>query len=304
MDSGSDQTWRLGRGRELRLDGPRVMAILNVTPDSFSDGGSYPQLVHAVAAAERAVAEGAVVLDIGGESTRPGARAVPAEEQIRRVVPVIEAIRGRLGPGVFITVDTTRSAVARAALDAGADAVNDVSGGLDDEAMLPLVAERGCGVVLMHRPVRPEQDVWSFARSDRGRGVVVDEVRRVLEERVSTAKAAGIAVESIVIDPGLGFGKSVLENLELIAGTGRLLELGRPVLSGVSRKSFTAVAAGLSKDVPARERVHASVGLSVAHLHAGARLFRVHDVAAHVQALASAWRSCGVERARSSPRDG
>lgn len=281
--------WRISPAFTLSLDRPRVMAILNVTPDSFSDGGRHASLEAALERATQAAEQGADVLDVGGESTRPGAARVPPAEQIARVVPVIHAIR-RVGvfPGP-ITVDTTRAEVARAALDAGADAINDVAAGLEDPAMLPLAASRGCGIVLMHRLSPPELDQYS----DRYQHPppytdVVEEVRAFLKDRLTAALHAGLHSHAMLLDPGLGFGKSVEQNLALIRGTPRLLSLGRPVLSGVSRKSF-AGRLGLGRDSDPSERLAPSLALSVLHLFHGARVFRVHDVRPHVEALRAAW---------------
>ena len=297
------RVWRLGVGRELPLDVARVMGIVNVTPDSFSDGGEWASVGDAVAAAARMIEEGAEVIDVGGESTRPGAARVDAAEQVRRVVPVISGIRshpptsvahpgrgGGGGGGVIITVDTTLAEVAEAAIGAGADGINDVSAGMEDAGMFALAAERGVGIVLMHRMLAPGADVFShqYAREPVYEGGVVECVKRFLGERAAAAMGAGIAREAIVLDPGLGFGKSVAQNLELIERTGEIGELGFPVLSGLSRKSFTAVWGGMRMDAPARERVGATVELSVRHLRAGARVFRVHDVREHVEALRDA----------------
>ncbi len=266
------------------------MAILNLTPDSFSDGGSYPTVETAVAAAARAVADGAHILDLGGESTRPGAASVAEAEQIARVVPVIRAIRaaGRALGEIPISIDTTRAAVASAAVDAGADAVNDTSGATDDANMLKLVAERGAGIVLMHRLRAPARDSYSdaYSQAPQYRDVVL-EVRAFLAGRIEAAEAAGIAPESIVIDPGLGFGKSVEQNLELIARTGELLALGPPVLSGASRKSFVGRVSFGAASEP-RARLAGSLAISVAHFLAGASIFRVHDIAEQAQALRAA----------------
>lgn len=308
--SGERSEWRIGGGRALALDQPRVMAILNVTPDSFSDGGELATLEDVVAAARRALEAGAAVLDIGGESTRPGAARVSVEEQIARVVPAIRAIRvaggvGGAGAGalatIAISVDTTRAEVARAAIDAGADIVNDVSGGTEDPEMLRLVAERGVGLVLMHRVFAPDRDRYStaYAAGDAPiAGDVVEHVARGLRAMLERAVEAGVEPGAIVLDPGLGFGKTVEQNLELIRRTGELCEMGRPVLSGISRKSFVgAVSAGGSGGVmragasggatplSPKERLPGTLALSVEHLRAGARLFRVHDVAEHVRVL-------------------
>jgi dihydropteroate synthase len=290
MDTGF---WQIGSGKSVSLERPAVFAILNITPDSFSDGGELPTPGAAAVAAERALVAGAVGLDVGGESTRPGADPVSADEQIRRVVPAIVAIRRAVGAAVAVSVDTRLSAVAAAAIDAGADIINDVSAGRDDEGMLPLAAARGVGLIVMHRLAPPRQDRYSdrydsppdYAAS----GGVVRAVGVFLAARVEAAQAAGVARGKIVIDPGLGFGKSVDQNLELIAGTPELAAMGLPVMSALSRKSFTARAAGLSPETPPRQRLAATLGLSVAHLAAGARVFRVHDVAEHVEALNAAW---------------
>jgi dihydropteroate synthase len=279
--------WRLGEGRELRLDVARVMGILNVTPDSFSDGGLDAGSADAVARAARMVEEGADVIDVGGESTRPGAARVGAPEQIRRVVPVIRGIRDRIGPGIMISVDTTLSEVAKAAIQAGADAINDVAAGMEDAGMLALAAERGVGLVLMHRLRPPDADVFSHqhAQAPPYPDGVVEGVKRFLIERAEAAMRAGVAREAIVLDPGLGFGKSVAQNLELIERTGEIAALGFPVLSGLSRKSFTAVYGGIATDRPARERLGPTLELSARHQRAGASIFRVHDVREHVAAL-------------------
>jgi dihydropteroate synthase len=285
------RTWRIGRSREIFLDRPRLMAVLNITPDSFSDGGSYPTVREAVEAARRAVEAGADILDIGGESTRPGAPRVTAPEQIARVAPVIEEIRRDLSlQSVAITVDTTLSEVADAAFDAGADAVNDVSAGTEDEAMLGLIADRLAGVVLMHRLAAPAGDRYSdrYEPGDepRYRDVVAD-VREHLAARVEAALARGVRPEGIVVDPGLGFGKTVGQNLELVRRTWEIADLGYPVLSGASRKSFVGRVSGMG-DAPAAERVAGSVAFSVAHYMEGAIVFRVHDVAEHARALRAA----------------
>ncbi len=282
--------WRLGEGLSLPLDVARVMGILNVTPDSFSDGGEHAGVAGALRAAERMVGEGADIIDVGGESTRPGAARVDAAEQIRRVVPVVRSIRERIGESVCISVDTTLSEVASAAIDAGADAINDVAAGMEDERMLPLAAARGVGIVLMHRMRPPGTDVFShrYEKAPEFEGGVVEHVKSFLAERADAAIRAGVDPHAIVLDPGLGFGKSVAQNLELIERTAEIAALGFPVLSGLSRKSFTAAYAGMNMEAPARERLQPTLELSVKHLRAGARIFRVHDVREHVQALRNA----------------
>lgn len=284
--------WRLSASRIWTLDRPRVLGILNITPDSFSDGGQNLDVKNALRAGERMLALGVDGLDIGGESTRPGAHRVDATEQMRRVVPVIAELRKSLGNAFAITIDTTLSAVAAAALDAGADAINDVSAGDDDPAIFTLAARRSCGLVLMHRLRPPANDSYStaYAQPPPYPEGVMETVRSFLKAKSENAKSAGVWKEAIAIDPGLGFGKSVEQNLELIRRTGELASLGYPVLSGISRKSFTARAAGLPADTPPAQRVAASVHLSVEHFRAGARIFRVHDVGEHVEALTAAFR--------------
>ncbi len=284
--------WNLAHGRAITLDRPRIMAILNVTPDSFSDGGRLGTPGLAAEAARRAVDEGADMLDIGGESTRPGAGRVSAAEQTARVAPAVRAIRGA-GMDVAISVDTTLAAVAQGALDAGADAVNDVSAGRDDPGMLALVAQRRCGLILMHRLRAADEDSYSdrYAQEPAYTDVVGD-VRAFLRERLDAAIGAGVDERRVALDPGLGFGKSVGQNLALIERTGELLGMERPVVSGLSRKSFVG-RVSLGRDSEASERLAGTLGLSVRHLGAGARIFRVHDVGAHRQALDSAYRAMG-----------
>ncbi len=292
-DSGSGlRAWRAGAAKSIVLDQPRILAILNVTPDSFSDGGTYATPEAVAEAAALALRDGADGLDVGGESTRPGARRVPAAEQIRRIVPAIRAIRSAVGPAPPMSVDTTLAEVAAAALDTGADAINDVSAGTEDARMLDLAARRGAGVILMHRLAPPQQDSYSDRYATppdySAGGGVVAVVRQFLADRAAAALAAGIAPEGIVLDPGLGFGKTVDQNLELIARTGELAALGYPILSGASRKSFVGRVSGLGAESSPLQRVHGSVALSVVHWSRGASIFRVHDVPAHAQALRAA----------------
>lgn len=283
------------------------MGILNVTPDSFSDGGSYPSPAAAAGAAWRMVDEGAAVIDVGGESTRPGAAGISEAEQIRRVAPVIRAIRAMPGAagGVAITIDTTRAGVAAAALDAGADAINDVSGGTDDQTMLPLAAERDVGIILMHRVAVPREDRYSdaygttppivatIAPDPCGTPSKIAEVVAVaLAKLARIALAAGVNPAGIMLDPGLGFGKTVEQNLELIRGTKRLAALGYPVLSAASRKSFVG-RLSLGRDSAPAERLPGTLAFSLAHLLYGCRVFRVHDVREHVQALRAGWELLG-----------
>lgn len=283
--------WRIAPNRTLALDRPRILAIVNLTPDSFSDGGALPTTDDALAHMRRCIEEGADVLDLGGESTRPGSASVAPAEQIRRVVPVIEAAR-LSGIRAPISIDTTRSEVAGAALDAGAEIINDVSAGLDDPAMLALAARRGAGIILMHRLLPPGSDSYSHSYTrapayEPAHGGVVGVVRNFLAERASAARRAGIAPEAVVLDPGLGFGKAVEQNFEIIARMHEFAGLGYPILSAASRKSFIGKVTGV--DLPA-ERTAGSVAISVAHALAGIRLFRVHDVRAHAEALRIAAR--------------
>ncbi|HEU4558754.1 MAG TPA: dihydropteroate synthase [Longimicrobium sp.] len=270
-------TWRI-RGRALSLERPVLVGVLNVTPDSFSDGGRFHHVGPALARARQLLADGAHVLDIGGESTRPGSLAVSADEELARVLPVLRAIRSELD--VLVSVDTKKAAVARAVLAEGADVINDVSA-LGDAEMAVVVADSDAALVLMHMRGTPEtmQSLASY-------GNVAAEVADELEPRVSAAVRAGIDAERIVVDPGIGFAKTAEQNLELIDGLGVLVErLGRPVLLGPSRKSFIGALLG---GVAAAERDAGTVGACVAGLARGARIFRVHEVRAARQALAVA----------------
>lgn len=291
MPTDACAVWALGNGRSLSLDRSRLMAIVNATPDSFSDGGRYRDASHAAEEAERMIAQGADMLDIGGESTRPGATPVPDDEQIRRVIPVIRALRGR-GVDAPISVDTTSAAVALAALDGGADAVNDQSAGRDDAAMLPLVAERGSGVVLMHRLRRMNEDSFSHRYGERGQANapryedheegVVGAVRAFLAERLGAARDAGIGDDRIALDPGLGFGKTVEQSLALVGSCASLAAIGPALVCAVSRKSF--IGKILDEDDPA-QRDDGSVSVAVAMRLSGATIFRVHEVPMHRRAL-------------------
>lgn len=278
------QSWRIGGNRTIPTRHAVLMAILNLTPDSFSDGGHLCTPDDAVRAAALALHEGALILDLGGESTRPGAEPVPAEEQIRRVAPAVSAVARAL-PDAIISVDTTLAEVARAAIHAGAAIINDVSGGTHDPAMLPLAAETRVGLVLMHRRVEPRFDRYSDDYEQPPvEGDIVACVRDALRERLQAALTAGVDPEAVVLDPGLGFGKDVGQNLELIRRTGELAALGRPVLSGLSRKSFVG-RVSLGRDSEPSERLAGTLALSAAHRLAGASVFRVHDVAPHERAL-------------------
>ncbi|WP_040578543.1 dihydropteroate synthase [Methylomicrobium album] len=256
------------------------MGILNVTPDSFSDGGKYATVDAAMLQAERMSADGADIVDIGGESTRPGADPVPVAEQIRRVVPVIEAVRGRL-PGLSISIDTTSSEVAEAALQAGADMINDVSGGTGDPGILTLAARRDAQIVLMHSQGTPKTMQDNPYYDD-----VVGEVRSILQGRVEAALQAGIKRERIILDPGIGFGKRKRDNLDLLAHLDAFVELGYPVLLGTSRKRFMGSLCNVRE--PA-ELVTATAVTTALGVMAGVKLFRVHDVKENRQAADVAW---------------
>ena len=289
-----DLHWRISRTRTFATSGaeapphgwPLLMAIVNVTPDSFSDGGAFDGPDAAVRHAMRCIEDGAAIVDIGGESTRPGAQPVPAHEQVRRTVPVIESL-ARAGTPAAISIDTTSAEVARAALAAGAHIVNDVSAGQDDPRMFGTCAAAGCGLVLMHRLRRPAEDSYSHQYTAAPRyGDVTVAVRDALAQRAEAAHAAGIAREAIAIDPGLGFGKGVDDNWTLIRRLGEIAALGYPVLAGASRKSFVGAAAGIS-DPCLRDAASAEAAVECAR--GGAAILRVHDVAMHRDALA-AWK--------------
>ena len=261
-------------GRVLKLDRTRVMGIVNVTPDSFSDGGDHASTDAAVAHALKLAEAGADLLDIGGESTRPGAQEVSLEEELRRVVPVIERLARQTG--LPISVDTCKPEVMRAAVQAGAGMVNDVFG-LRREGALDAAAALGVPVVLMHMLGEPRS-----MQEDPRYDDVVAQVHRFLAERIFAAELAGIPKKHLVADPGFGFGKTTAHNLELLAGLERLAELGVPVLAGLSRKRSIGELTG--RQVPA-ERVAGSVAAHLLAAQRGARIVRVHDVAATVDAL-------------------
>lgn len=297
--------WRLANGRTIALDRPRVMGIINATPDSFSDGGQHLAPHAAAESAARMVADGADMLDVGGESTRPGSSRVDADEQIARVVPVIEAIRNA-GIGVPISIDTTMSVVAAAALDAGADAINDVSGGEEDPDCRAC-ARREAGLVLMHRLRPPDEDAYSDRYSEGESPVYRDVVEAVLNgvlPAAAKAMSAGVPRDAIVLDPGLGFGKTVEQNLELVRQTGDLVASGFPMLGAASRKSFVGRVCVEPGDgdpeqttpPAADDRLGGSIAFSLMQLLGGVRLFRVHDVREQSRALRSAWAILGSQR--------
>ena len=278
------QVLSFGNGRSVVLDPWCLMGILNATPDSFSDGGEHLDPVRAVTAGYAMVAAGATILDVGGESTRPGSQRVTAEEQLRRVLPVIEGLR-RKG-STAISIDTTSSEVARAAIDTGADMVNDVSAGTEDPRILDLVSQRGCPIVLMHRLRQPEDDSFSDQyESPPEYDDVVVSVGEFLGARAMEAQARGIAAEKIVLDPGLGFGKTVEQNLALVARIDEIVALGYPVLLGASRKSFLGAIGGGENPV---DRGIASIVMAIKAWEGGASILRVHEPGPHLEALKAA----------------
>lgn len=270
--------WLTARG-EISLHAPRIMGILNVTPDSFSDGGLYLKPEAALAQAERLLAEGADLLDIGGESTRPGASPVDAADEQARVLPLVEAILQRW-PDTLISVDTVKAQVARAALDAGAAIVNDVSGFRLDPEIASVAALAGAGVVLMHSRGSLEQ-MASYATAVYGEDPV-SEIAAELQAAVQRALAGGVARPSIVLDPGIGFSKRTEHSIAVIAQLPRLAALGYPLLVGPSRKRFVGELTG---GLPADQRLEGTIAACVSALHRGARIFRVHDVAPVRRAL-------------------
>ena len=257
---------------------PVLMGVLNVTPDSFSDGGEFFGVEPAVAKAEKMFDEGAQVIDVGGESTRPGSNPVSPEEELRRVLPVIQGMLSAR-PNSIVSIDTYRSSIAEAALDAGARAVNDVTA-LGDPRMAGLMAERGCPIILMHMLGEPKSMQQHPRYED-----VVREVRDFLAERAQQALRAGVELQNIILDPGIGFGKTPEHNLKLLKRLDSLVELGFPVLVGVSRKSFLGKITG-SEDP--KSRLFGTVAANVLAYERGASLFRVHDVRANKEALAVA----------------
>ena len=260
-------------GRPLDLSRPAVMGILNITPDSFSDGGVFLSPEKAITQALRMAEEGAAVIDIGGESTRPGAQPVSAQEEMDRVIPVIEALRGKIS--LPISVDTSKPEVMRAAVAAGAGFINDVRA-LRDEGALETAASLQVPVCLMHMQGEPRR----MQENPRYRDVLSD-IGDFLRTRLQAALVAGIPAQRLVIDPGFGFGKTLEHNLELLRGLRKLQSLGAPILVGLSRKSLIGKALGL----PVEGRLQASVALALIAVQNSARLVRVHDVGPTVEAL-------------------
>ncbi|MDD4913997.1 MAG: dihydropteroate synthase [Methylococcales bacterium] len=261
-------------------DRPIIMGILNITPDSFSDGGKYTCVSAAIHQAEIMLEEGADMIDIGGESTRPGSLPVPAAEQLRRVIPVITALH-QSHPNLPISIDTTLSAVADEALQAGATVINDVSAGQDDAAMLSLAAATASSLILMHMQGTPQtmQDQPHYTD-------VVSEVLAELQQRVASALAVGVKPHNIIIDPGIGFGKRKQDNLALLAQLRQFVDTGYPVLLGTSRKRFMGNLCNVSEPGGLVTATAVTTALGVM---AGVGLFRVHDVKANRQAADIAW---------------
>ena len=257
---------------QLDLSKPRVMGIVNVTPDSFSDGGKFNTTEKAIAHALQLVEEGAEILDIGGESTRPGATPVPLDEELKRVIPVIEGLRD---VGVPLSIDTYKPQVMQAAITAGADIVNDVCA-LREPQALEIVATSQAGVCLMHMQGRPQT-----MQADPQYDDVVSEVRDFLKDRLDAAVQAGIDRSRIMLDPGFGFGKRTAHNLTLLNHLNDIQILGLPLLIGLSRKSVLGQVVGSSVD----ERIHASIAASVVSVMKGANIVRVHDVKPTIDAL-------------------
>ena len=264
-----------------QIEKPLIMGILNITPDSFSDGGKYSSLDDALIQIERMLAEGVDIIDIGGESTRPGSDSVAAVEQLQRVIPVITAIRQELNGHILISIDTTSSQVAKSALAAGVDIINDVSAGQDDEAILAVAAKTRAPIILMHSLGSPKTMQIAPYYDD-----VVREVIKALKVRINTALKAGIKEANIALDPGIGFGKRKQDNLDLLANLDAIIALGFPVLLGASRKRFMGVICDVTEP---SELVTATAVTTALGVMAGVSIFRVHDVKENRQAVDVAW---------------
>ena len=266
----------LAPGRQFNLSRPLIMGILNVTPDSFSDGGLYTTVDKAVEHALAMEADGADIIDVGGESTRPGSESVPEHDELTRVIPVVKALKNRLR--VPLSIDTCKSEVALAVLDEGADIVNDISALRQDPAMAAALADKKAPVILMHMLGTPRNMQAKPEYED-----CVEEIYEFLEERVAFAVAAGIDKSKIIIDPGIGFGKRLSDNIEILGNIARFRELNLPVLIGASRKSFIGMLHPESK-FP-EKRLGGSIAAAVAAILNGADIVRVHDVPETVEAL-------------------
>jgi len=290
MKSGNT-LWKFGN-IDIDCSRPIIMGIVNVTPDSFSDGGRFFDPESAISQAKNLSERKADILDIGGESTRPGSDPVDEDEELRRVIPVIEGIR-RLGIETPISIDTRRLSVAEKAVDAGATIINDVTALRDRPELADFIAERNLGVVLMHMLGRPKT-----MQKDPHYDDVISEIGDFFEERLAFAVEKRIPAENIVLDPGIGFGKKLVHNLTILRECGTWLKYNRPILIGPSRKRF--IGGIIDRDVT--ERLYGTIGACVAALHSGARIFRVHDAGPVRDALAIAYSI--IEGARDNQIDG
>lgn len=262
-------------------DKPVIMGILNLTPDSFSDGGKYMDCREAVSHAKNMLEAGADIIDIGGESTRPGSKRVPAREQNARILDVVKAIRDEVSSEALISIDTTRAEVALAALEAGGNIINDISAGRDDPDLIHLVVEKKCPYIIMHMQGTPEtmQDNPTYNN-------VVDEIRSFLLERIDHLQSSGIGPDNIVIDPGIGFGKTRDHNLEILANLKCFVDTGYPVLLGASRKRFMGT---ICQETHPEALISATCATTALGVATGVRLFRVHDIRENRQAAYIAW---------------
>ncbi len=264
-----------------KITKPLIMGILNITPDSFSDGGKYTQIEKAVEQVAIMVREGADIIDVGGESTRPGSTSVSEEEQILRVVPVIKAIRSAFSAELLISIDTTLSGVATAALDAGANIINDISAGQGDKNILTIASKYDVPIILMHMQGTPQNMQDNPSYND-----VVTEICQALKNRAEEAMATGIKKENIVLDPGIGFGKKRADNINLLAHLEKIAAIGYPVLLGTSRKRFMGSLCDVSEPT---ELVTATAVTTALGVMSGVPMFRVHDVKENRQAADVAW---------------
>ena len=280
--------WKVGNRTVDLSRRSMIMGVLNVTPDSFSDGGEFFSTDKAVEYGLRMAQEGAQIIDVGGESTRPGSEAVSTEEELRRVIPVIERLHDKIDPpsqrygvaGILISIDTSKSKVAEAALDAGASIINDVSGGRNDEAMMPIAAKRNAAFIIMHMQGNPRTMQGDPRYVD-----VVGEVADFFRQQYARALESKIDPMAIAFDPGIGFGKTLAHNLDLIGNFSRLRTNERPLVVGVSRKSFLSKIVGSTE---MEDRMAATVALTALLRERGANVLRVHDVKPNVQALRAA----------------
>jgi dihydropteroate synthase len=274
------------RGKVLELSEPVVMGILNVTPDSFSDGGMFNRVELAVKRCEEMLEEGAEIIDVGGESTRPGSEPVPEDEEIKRVIPIIEEIRKKLGDKFFISIDTYKSSVAKEALLSGADIVNDISGFRFDEKMVEVVAEYNCPAVISHIKGKPKDMQKNPYYED-----VMGEIIDYLETSIEMAVNKGVDREKLIVDHGIGFGKRLEDNLCILRNLNQLKVLGRPILVGASRKSFIGKVTGVEEQ---KKRLPGSLAAAVVAVLKGAKIVRAHDVRETVEAIKLAYEIEGV----------